>query len=93
MVATYFMPRAYQVLRQGRRPGSTLVPTRDGGEALIDPEHPKNVYLAYPGSGWEIEVFDPSPSRARRLAVGGNVRPVRPEPRKTEPPAPPPPTA
>ena len=93
LVATYYLPGAYRALgAAGRRGGSVVLRTPGGGEAFIDQRHRKNVYLAYPHSSWEIEVFDPSPGRARRLVVGGQVRPVRAE-GQPAPPAPPAPSA
>ena len=38
---------------------------------------PTSVYLAYPGSRVQVEVFDPSAREARRLVASGQVQPVR----------------
>jgi hypothetical protein len=46
------------------------------GIAVLDTEHPTSVYLAFRGSDYEIEVYDPSPARALRLARSGKIRPV-----------------
>ena len=48
-----------------------------GGLAAVDGNHPTSVYVAFPGSNYQIEVFDPSASRARRLVSSGLVAPVR----------------
>ena len=48
-----------------------------GGIAAIDAHHPTSVYVAFPYSKFQIEVFDPSPTRARRLVRSGLVAPIR----------------
>jgi len=57
----------------GRRPFSIA----SGGVAAVDGTHPTSVYAAFPGSNYQIEVFDPSPARAHRLVSSGLVVPVR----------------
>jgi hypothetical protein len=47
-----------------------------GGTAAVDGRHPTSVYVAFPRSNYEIEVFDPSAARARRLVSSGLVAPV-----------------
>jgi hypothetical protein len=47
-----------------------------GGLAVVDGNHPTSVYVAYPRSDYQIEVFDPSAARARRLVSSGSVAPV-----------------
>jgi hypothetical protein len=37
---------------------------------------PTSVYLAYPESDYQIEVFDPSPTRAVELVTSGQVKQV-----------------
>jgi hypothetical protein len=41
------------------------------------------VYLAYPDSDFQVEVFDPSPARARRLVESGQIKPVGAPPQTT----------
>jgi hypothetical protein len=77
IVGTYPVENAHQVLRdlsqqQGQR--SASVP--GGGLAVYSRSAPTNVYLAYPGSNVQIEVYDPSAERALRLATSGRVVPV-----------------
>lgn len=43
--------------------------------SVIRPEG-LSVHLAFPGIPYEIEVYDPSPTTARRLAASGDIRPV-----------------
>ena len=46
-----------------------------GGLASIDKTKPTSVYVAYPGVDLQIEVYDPSPSRARQLVTTGRIAP------------------
>jgi hypothetical protein len=48
----------------------------DGGIVLENPESKGSVYLAYPGSDLQIEVYDPAPGRAMELIEAGEIRPV-----------------
>src|SRR6185437_2379152 len=48
----------------------------NGGIAVYSSSQPTNVYVAYPGSNLQIEVFDPSAERAQRLVTSGQVEPV-----------------
>ncbi len=77
-VGTYPVPSAFAVL--GRAAEQPTAITRDlpgGGLALLDTRRPQSVYLAWPGSDYEVEVFDPSPKRALDLVLDGTVAPVR----------------
>jgi hypothetical protein len=47
-----------------------------GGLAFQYKSRPTSVYLAYPGSNYQIEVFDPLPRRALDLVVSGQVKAV-----------------
>jgi len=47
-----------------------------GGIAVQSARSPKSVYVAYPGSDVQVEVYDPSPERARRLALSDRLRPL-----------------
>ncbi len=78
IVGTYPMSNALKVLHQlAKKPGQKTLAAPNDGFAVYDRSHPTNVYLAYPGSDLQIEVFDPSPKRARRLITSGQVTPVR----------------
>jgi hypothetical protein len=48
-----------------------------GGLAVYSRTQPNSVYVAFPRGNVQIEVYDPSAPRARRLARGGQVRPTR----------------
>jgi hypothetical protein len=77
IVGTYPVSNAYGVLRQlATKKGETSFSAPHGGLAVYQTSHPTNVYLAYPGSNLQIEVFDPSPEHARELITSGDVAPV-----------------
>lgn len=76
-VGTYPFNGAYQALKRLAKQGDTSVPVPGGGLAVYSPSSPTNVYVAFPRSDVEIEVYDPSPKRARALIASGQVQPVR----------------
>jgi hypothetical protein len=77
IVATYPVPNAYRAVRTAaKESGAVTFHTSRGGLAVYNQSAPRNVYLAYPGSKYQVEVFDPNPSRARRLVKTGAVRPI-----------------
>jgi hypothetical protein len=77
-VGTYPIPKAYSLLkRQARQPGRQLRPTAGGGIAVWSDKRPQSVYLAFPRSDLQIEIYDTSATRARRLAITGAVEPIR----------------
>lgn len=77
-VGTYPVGNGFEAtLAAASDPGAVRVKVADGAVAFYNADRPTSVYLAYPGSGEQIEVFDPSPARARALVESGAVRPVR----------------
>jgi hypothetical protein len=77
IVGTYPVEDALEVLqRLSTQPGEKSVPAPGGGLAVYSTSSPGNVYVAYPGSDVQIEVFDPSAKRALRLVTSGRVAPV-----------------
>jgi hypothetical protein len=52
-----------------RRTGASTFSTGTGALAVVDRNHPTSVYAAFPGSNFEIEIYDPSAARARELAM------------------------
>ena len=77
LVGTYPVDSAYDVLTQlAKRSGESSFTAPKGGFAVYSTERPTNIYLAYPGSDVQIEVFDPSAERARELVASGHVVPV-----------------
>jgi hypothetical protein len=77
-IATYPMPNALAAMkRSAAATGFSQARAPRGGLAVWRRSRPTSVYLAYPGRDFLVEVFDPSPSRARTLATGGDVSRVR----------------
>ncbi|MDP9257785.1 MAG: hypothetical protein M3Q31_14685 [Actinomycetota bacterium] len=73
-VGTYPVTNALAaVKRLSLAKGAKLIKLDGGGLGVVDPKFPRSVYLAYPGSKYEIEVFDPSLARARRLVTSGQI--------------------
>ena len=74
VVATYGRPDAFADLQAAAaRPGAVRLRVRGGGLAVYDRTHPTSVYLAYPHSDRQVEVYDPNASEARRLVSSGAI--------------------
>ena len=77
IVATYPVKDAYKAVRTAaKESGAVTFHTSRSGLAVYNQSAATNVYLAYPGSKFQVEVFDPNPSRARQLVRSGTVRPI-----------------
>jgi hypothetical protein len=76
-IGTYPRPDAYGDIRAAaRRPGAVSIPLGRHGLAVYDENDPTSIYLAYPGSTEQVEVYDPSSAVALHIARSGRVRPV-----------------
>jgi hypothetical protein len=76
-VGTYPKRKSYTLLRrQARQRGNRSLGVARGGLVVWSNSRPQSVYLAYPRSNVQVEVYDPSATRARRLATSGAVRPI-----------------
>jgi len=78
IVGTYPVANAYNVLNGlARKSGERSFPAPQGGFAVYAEATPTNIYLAYPNEkDVQIEVYDPSPQRARTLITSGRVGPI-----------------
>jgi hypothetical protein len=77
-VATYPLENGYaRVLAAAEEEGAETEELPNGGLALVDPDRPSSVYVAYEGEPYQVEVYDPSPDRALDLVTSGAVQPVR----------------
>jgi hypothetical protein len=77
-IGTYPFSNAYGTLKGlAKKNTDESFDAPAAGLAVYAKARPTNIYLAYPGSNIEIEVFDPSPSRARSLIRQGRVAPVQ----------------
>jgi hypothetical protein len=43
---------------------------------VVPSQNPRSAYIAFPRQDYQVEVYDPSPARALRLATSGRVAPV-----------------
>jgi hypothetical protein len=74
IVGTYPVPNATSVLKGlAKKSGERQLSVPGGGIAVYSTSQPTNVYVAYPGSNLQIEVFDPSAERARNIVTSGQV--------------------
>jgi hypothetical protein len=76
-VGTYPFNGPLHALRGLTKKGDVSFSAPGGGLAVYAPKTPTNIYVAFPRSNVEIEVYDPSPKRARSLVASGQVQPVR----------------
>ena len=77
-IGTYPRPGAFAELqRAAKAEGSVSVKVGDGGLAVFSEARPTSVYVGYPDAKYQVEVFHPSPDEARRLALSGQVVPVK----------------
>ena len=73
-IGTYPYRRAFQAVQAlAKGKNGTTVKLAGRGLAVIDTQDPKNIHLAYPGADYQIELFDPSPARARQIVSSGQV--------------------
>ena len=76
-IGTYPVAGAFTVLSTlANRSGSVKLQVGGGAIAFYDASSPTNVYFADPGSSYQVEVYDPSPTEARTLVSSGQVVPV-----------------
>jgi hypothetical protein len=76
-VGTYPVKNALATVRAiGGKTGGSLLNLGGGAVAAVDPDHPLSIYIAYPGSSYEVEVYDPSPGRAHELVTNGSILPA-----------------
>jgi hypothetical protein len=73
-IVTYPFGDAFQALKNVAHGKEIAIP--GGGIALVNEKYPQSIHLAYPGSEYQIEVYDPSPARSLEVARSGAVRPV-----------------
>jgi hypothetical protein len=77
-VGTYPVAKALDVVRGlAGAAGSVRVSVGGGAVAFYARTAPTNVYEAFPGIGYQVEVYDPSASEGLDLVASGLVVPVR----------------
>src|SRR5437588_8381990 len=77
IIATYPVKDAYKAVRTAaKESGAVTFNIARGGLAVYNQSAATNVYFAYPSSKYQVEVFDPNPTRARQLVQTGAIRPI-----------------
>ena len=76
VVGTYPSKNAYARAKRAVASSPSLVyrDLRDGGFAVVDPDRPRSVFVAYPKLDYQIEVFDPIPGEAQQLVLSKLAR-------------------
>jgi hypothetical protein len=76
-VATYPFPGALAgIQRTAREKNQRTIKLAGGGLVVFNPTVPTNVHLAFPGSDYQIEVFDPA-GEAKRIVSAGRIIAIR----------------
>ena len=76
-VGTYPQHNAFSTLQAtAKKQGAPTIQLPGGGLAFEDTAHPTSFYVAYPGSDYQIEVYDPSPTLVAKLLTAGDITPV-----------------
>ena len=76
-VATYPFPNAYAATKRlTKQDNIEQVSAPGGGVAVVNNGYPLSIHLAYPGSDYQVEVFDPSAATARALVSSGQVQAI-----------------
>jgi hypothetical protein len=76
-VGTYPLENAYAITEAtSKNQGSVPIPVGDGAAAFYGTNAPSSAYIAFRGSGYQIEVFDPTPGAAAKLVQSGAVTAV-----------------
>jgi hypothetical protein len=77
-VGTYPTKQAFSAIkRAAARQGAVSARIDHGGLLVFNNSTPKSVYFSYPKSGYQVEVYDPSPLQARALVLGSSIKPIR----------------
>ncbi len=77
-IGTYPLRNAYATaVSRSKAPKMTSRETAGGGLVVWSQTLPTSVYLAFPGVPQLVEVYAPDAADARRLALSGDIRPVR----------------
>jgi hypothetical protein len=73
-VATYPYKGAYAAISAlAKQNASGTISIRDNGLAVVDSANPNSIHLAFKGVNYQVEVFSPSASAARRFVTTGKV--------------------
>lgn len=78
VIATYQESGAFEAMKtSGKQTNGVTFTNTDGAQVYYDKTIPTNVYVAYKGLRFQIEIFDPIPGTALRLATtSGRLRTI-----------------
>jgi hypothetical protein len=77
LVATLPLANAYAATAAtAEKPGSVAVRTGRNTVAFYLTSRPKNIYVAYVGTNFQVQVFAPNPAKARAIVTSGELRPI-----------------
>ncbi|MFN0153599.1 MAG: hypothetical protein ACKVUT_04405 [Gaiella sp.] len=77
-VATYPEPDAMASIKAASsREGAATLELPGGGLAVYDAARPTSVFVAFPDTPFQIEVYSPKPAEARALVRRGRIVPIR----------------
>jgi len=83
-VGTYPITNAYAVTqRAASQPGTVKIDVGGGAVAFYNKSYPLSSFVSYPGSNYQVEVYDPKSGESRRLVAAGKVKPVPGSPAQT----------
>jgi hypothetical protein len=72
-VATYpFVDALAGIQRVAKQKGQRTIRLAGGGLAVFNPRIPTDIHLAYPGSNFQVEVFDPA-GKTRQIVAAGRI--------------------
>lgn len=73
VIATYSVSGAYDSTKKaGSQANGVSLANQDGSVVYFNKDLPTNVYLAYPGINYQIEIYDPNPKSAVSIATTAN---------------------
>jgi hypothetical protein len=77
VVGTYTQPGSFANLqRAAKAHGALSLRIGNGGLVVFSSSKPTSVYLGYPGTNYQVEVYSPSGDTARSLVLADKIRPV-----------------
>ena len=76
-VATYpFVGALAGIQRVAKQKGQRTIKLAGGGLAVYNPKIPNDVHLAFPGSNYQVEVYDPA-GKTRQIVASGRITVIR----------------
>ena len=77
-VGTYPQANGYAAVRAASRRPNTVSRQAAGGALIVyNRARPRSAYFSFPDAKFQVEVFDPTPGRARQLTLAGRITRVR----------------